>query len=127
MLSTTKMNKLTLFVVINNLCMINGFIANKPLQQIMITRALTTTFIETAATNVFDQSDIIKNIACDCEDHSKVFIYLGGVVCFGIIILNNNKDDKLKNIESYKSMKRMIQQIVFITLLLFGKGIESVF
>lgn len=127
MLSNTKMNTITLFIVINNLLMINGFISNKPLQQIMITRALTTTFIETAATNVFDQSDIIKNIACDCEDYSKVFIYLGGVVCFGIIILNNNKDDKLKNIESYKSIKKMIQQIVFITLLLFGKGIEGVF
>ena len=128
MSSNTKMNTIALFVIINNLSIVNGFIVKNQLRQIMITRALTTTLIETTATNVFDQSDIIKNIDCNCEDYSKVIFYLGGIVCFGILVLNNNntKDDKLNNIEYYKNIKRIIQQIVFIILLLFGKGIEGV-
>jgi hypothetical protein len=120
------MNTFIIIIFVNNIYIIDGFLINKPVRQIMVTRALTNTIIETVATNVFDQSDIIKNITCNCEDHSYLISYLLGMVCFSFVLLNNNKDTKLQNIEYYKNVKKMLQQFVFILLIVFGKGIESV-
>jgi hypothetical protein len=120
------MNTFIIIIFVNNIYIINGFLINKPVRQIMVTNALTNTIIETVATNVFDQSDIIKNITCNCEDHSYLISYLLGMVCFSFVLLNNNKDAKLQNIEYYKNIKKMLQQFVFILLIVFGKGVESV-
>ena len=120
------MNTFIIIIFVNNIYIIDGFLINKPVRQIMVTRALTNTIIETVATNVFDQSDIIKNVTCNCEDHSYLISYLLGMVCFSFVLLNNNKDTKLQNIEYYKNVKKMLQQFVFILLIVFGKGIESV-
>jgi len=120
------MNTFIIIIFVNNIYIINGFLINKPVRQIMVTRALTNTIIETVATNVFDQSDIIKNITCNCEDHSYLISYLLGMVCFSFVLLNNDKDTKLQNIEYYKNVKKMLQQFVFILLIVFGKGVESV-
>jgi hypothetical protein len=120
------MNTFIIIIFVNNIYIINGFLINKPVRQIMVTNALTNTIIETVATNVFDQSDIIKNISCNCEDHSYLISYLLGMVCFSFVLLNNNKDAKLQNIEYYKNIKKMLQQFVFILLIVFGKGVESV-
>jgi len=120
------MNTFIIIIFVNNIYIIDGFLINKPVRQIMVTRALTNTIIETVATNVFDQSDIIKNVTCNCEDHSYLISYLLGMICFSFVLLNNNKDTKLQNIEYYKNVKKMLQQFVFILLIVFGKGIESV-
>jgi hypothetical protein len=48
------------------------------------------------------------------------------MICFSFVLLNNNKDVKLQNIEYYKNIKKMSQQFVFILLIVFGKGVESV-
>lgn len=125
-LQNRMMNTFIVVIFVNNICMINGFLINKPVRQIMITRALTNTIIETVATNVFDQSDIIKNVTCNCEDHSYLISYLLGIICFSFVLLNNNKDAKLQNVEYYKNIKKMLQQFVFILLIVFGKGVESV-
>jgi hypothetical protein len=120
------MNTFIVIIFVNNVYIIDGFLINKPVRQIMVTRALTNTIIETVATNVFDQSDIIKNVTCNCEDHSYLISYLLGMICFSFVLLNNNKDVKLQNIEYYKNIKKMLQQFVFILLIVFGKGVESV-
>jgi hypothetical protein len=121
-------NIITVFIVTGSLLQsMDCFIIHNPLRQIIITRAISKTIVETMALNVVDESSIINDLSCNCDNHPYLSIYVVCFICFGYLFISNNKYDKMDNIKYYSNVKRKIRQFLFIMLLIFGKNINSVF
>jgi hypothetical protein len=101
------------------------FITNNPLRRIIISRAFTKTLVETMAMNVVDQSSIIHELTCSCEDHPYLTIYFVCFICFGYVFVIDNNQDKLEHIKYYSHIKKQIKQILLIIFLIFGKNLEN--
>jgi hypothetical protein len=114
-------------IVLFSLVGVNSFLIKAPLKQIAVTRAVTSTLTEALAVNVFDTSSIIRDLACDCEQHPYLPIYVGGFVIFGYLYnFNNNGGDKLSNIEFYANLKKNMRITLLVLFLILGKNVESV-
>jgi len=121
-------NTITVFIITSSLLQsMDCFIIHNPLRQIVITRAISKTIVETMAMNVVDESSIINDLSCNCDNHPYLSIYVVSFICFGYLLISNNKYDKMDNIKYYSNIKRKIRQFLFIMLLIFGKNINSVF
>uniref|UniRef100_A0A6C0HVG5 Uncharacterized protein n=1 Tax=viral metagenome TaxID=1070528 RepID=A0A6C0HVG5_9ZZZZ len=102
-----------------------GFITNDPLKRIALSRAFTKTFVETMALNVVDQSTIIHELTCNCQDHPYLTIYFASFICFGYMFVIDKNKDKLQDIKYYSHVKKTIKQILLIMFLIFGKNLEN--
>ena len=102
-----------------------GFITNDPLKRIAVSRAFTKTFVETMAFNVMDQSTIIHELTCNCEDHPYLSIYFASFLCFGYVFVIDKNEDKLQYIKYYSQVKKQIKQFLLIMFLIFGKNLEN--
>jgi hypothetical protein len=122
-----------------------------PLKQIAFTRALQTSVTEAIALNVFDQTSLIKEVSCGCNDYPKIAMYVAGFVVFGFISLQNNEDnvqrlDQMRDdqrsgrsgdnagrgspldaLDFYRKSKRMIRFVILFLLVIFNKGVENAF
>jgi len=101
------------------------FVTNNPLKKIIISRAFTKTIVETMAMNVVDQSSIIHEISCSCDEHPYLSIYFVSFICFGYLFVIDNNKDKLENIKYYSDTKKQIKQFLLIIFLIFGKNLEN--
>lgn len=108
-------------LIINTQC----FITNDPLKRIALSRAFTKTFVETMALNVVDQSTIIHELTCNCEDHPYLSIYFASFLCFGYMFVIDKNNDKLKDVKFYSNIKKQIKQFLLIMFLIFGKNLEN--
>ena len=102
-----------------------GFIKH-PLRQIVVARAVTTSITEALAVNVFDVSAVMHELACDCDQHPYLPVYVAGFICFTYLFAMNRNNDKLENVEFYSEMKKDLRKILFIAFLILGKNVESV-
>jgi hypothetical protein len=99
---------------------------NNPLKQIAITRALQSSVIEIITLNLFDQSSILQQIVCDCEDNKYLGIYVIGSLYFGYSFWTNlHSETKLTGIPAYSNNKRWIKQILLMLFLILGKDINN--
>ena len=121
-------NTIIIFIITGSLLQsMECFIIHNPLKQIIITRAISKTIVETMALNVVDESSIINDLSCNCQEHPYLSIYIMSFICFAYLFISDNKYDKMENIKYYSSIKRGVRQFLFIMLLIFGKNINSVF
>jgi hypothetical protein len=117
--------QITLLYLMGMVLNTRGFVTNDPLKRLAVSRAVTKTFLETMAMNVMDQSTIIHELSCNCQEHPYLTIYFASFVCFGYLIIIDKNKDKLQDVKYYSDMKKRIKQILLITFLIFGKNIEN--
>jgi len=105
---------------------VGGFLIRQPLRQIVAARAVTTAITEALAVNVFDVSAVMHELACDCEQHPYLPVYVAGFVCFTYLFAMDRNNDKLESVEFYAEMKKSLRQILFVSFLILGKNVEGV-
>jgi len=102
----------------------HGFVfPENPLKKIIFNRALTTSFSEKLALDVFDGSALIHQLTCNC-DHQVLGLYVVGAMYLfwsGRVL----DDKKLQNIEYYTKYKRTIKQIMLVFFLIFTKNVDN--
>ena len=104
---------------------VEGFI-NNPLRQIVVTRALQSSMVEIITLNTFDQSAILQQLVCDCEENKYVWVYLASSIYFGYSFWNNlQSDSKLANVPAYSESKRWIKRLLIVLFLILGKDINN--
>jgi len=109
-------------------CLVSGvhsFLTPARLRQIAISRAVVSSLTETLAVNVFDISAVIHEVACDCEQHPYLPLYVGGFVVFSYLYVVKGGDDKLTTVLFYSDFKRKIRAFLLICFLILGKNIEN--
>lgn len=105
---------------------VEGFLIKHPLKQIVLMRAVSTSITEALAVNVFDISAVMHELACDCEQHPYLPVYVAGFICFTYLFVVDRNNDKLESVEFYAEMRKSLRQILFVSFLILGKNIESV-
>ena len=103
-----------------------AFFPKGPLQQIAISRAVTSTITEALALNVFDMSALMHQIECDCEGHPYLPIYAAGFVTFSYLYFVRNNDDRLQKNTFYSNTKQCLRFSLLLMFLLLGKNVENV-
>ena len=101
------------------------FVPRNPLRQIVVSRALTSTITEALAVNVFDVSATVRQVACDCDEHPSLAIYLIGFVVFTYLYTVKNNGDRLMTVEYYSKLKKNMRFWFFILFLIMGKNIDN--
>jgi hypothetical protein len=103
----------------------NAFIAN-PLKRIVVTRAIQSSVVEIVTLNSFDQSAILQQFVCDCEQNKYLGFYVLGSLYFGYRFWNNLEyDSKFSEIPTYTKSKRYIKHILLMLFLILGKDINN--
>lgn len=101
------------------------FVPRNPLRQIAASRALSSTITEALAVNVFDVSAIVRQIACDCDEHPSLAIYITGFVVFTYLYTVKNNGDRLMSVEYYSRLKKNLRLCFFILFLILGKNVDN--
>ncbi len=102
-----------------------AFLSNGSLKKIVLSRAITTTITETIALNVFDVSALVHEIACDCDSHPFLPIYVVGFVTFGYLYFVNGANDRLKKVYFYTNMRQNLRFVLLTLFLVLGKNVEN--
>ena len=101
---------------------------NNPLRNIAINRALQSSVVEIVTLNLFDQSQIMQHVLCNCEENKFLGLYMIGSIYFGFSFWKNmDSEMKLSNIPVYSISKKHIKQVLLLLFLILGKDINSVF
>jgi hypothetical protein len=101
-----------------------AFLATGPLRKIVLSRAVTSSLTEALALNVFDVSALVHEIACDCDTHPYLPVYVGGFVTFSYLYIKGG-DDRLKNIDFYSNVKQTLRFVLLSLFLVLGKNLEN--
>lgn len=100
---------------------------NNPLRNIAINRALQSSVVEIVTLNLFDQSQIMQHVVCNCEENKFLGLYVIGSIYFGFSFWKNmDSEMKLSNIPEYSVFKKHIKQILLLLFLILGKDINNV-
>ena len=102
-----------------------AFFPKGPLQQIAISRAVTSTITEALALNVFDLSALMHQLECECENHPYLPIYVAGFVTFSYLYFVRNSDDRLQKNTFYSNTKQNLRFSLLLMFLLLGKNVEN--
>jgi len=114
---------IVLFYIINP---VQGFLNNNPLKKIALTRALQSSVMEIITLNVFDQTSLLQQLVCDCEENKYLGVYVIGSVYFGYCFWTNlHSESKISNVPSYYNSKRWIKQLLLMLFLILGKNINN--
>lgn len=114
-----------LSLLLSTLLGTHALLSKPPLKQIVLSRAVASTIAETLALNVFDTSAIIHELACDCEQHPNLPVYLGGFLVFSYFYVMNGDEDRLARIEFYSKFKRNMRITLLTAFLILGKSVEN--
>jgi len=114
---------IVLFYIINPM---QGFLNNNPLKQIAVNRAFKSSIMEIITLNVFDQTSLLQQIVCDCEENKYLGVYVIGSLYFGYCFWSNiQSESKISNVPSYYNSKRWIKQFLLMMFLILGKNINN--
>jgi hypothetical protein len=103
----------------------NAFI-NNPLKRIVVTRAIQSSVVEIITLNSFDQSAILQQFTCNCQENNFLGLYVLGSLYFGYNFWNNLQcDSKLSNIPTYTKSKRYMKHLLLMLFLILGKDIKN--
>lgn len=117
---------------------VDGFSFNNPLKRIIMTKAITTTFVENISAEFFDTSTMVQHVFMGINSNYLV-LYLIGYYWFNVHtkdeIIKKYKymdEDKLKerklmSFESYTITKKIVRQFMIICLLILTKNIDRVY
>ena len=104
-----------LTVLLYGIYPVEGFLNNNPLKQIAITRALQSSVLEIITLNIFDQSSILQQLVCDCEENKFLGVYFIGSLYFGYSFWANiHTETKLTSVPVYYNNKRWIKQLLLM-------------
>lgn len=129
----------TCLIICTSFIQSQGFIQIKSkLQNIIATRAAYNTFIEKLSTNIIDDTinqvtiDHVLNLYNPISYMSHEFINL--LLTFSILLpllplfslyISRPNDEKIEDIEIYRTTKKQTSSLILIILLLFTKNIEA--
>ena len=103
----------------------NAFI-NNPLKRILVIRAIQSSVVEVITLNSFDQSAILQQFVCDCEENKYLGLYVLGSLYFGYSFWSNIQcDSKMLDIPTYAKSRRYIKHLLLILFLILGKDIKN--
>ena len=124
-----------LFCLLQLLPIIYGFnIRQSGLQNIIATRAFITTLTEKINTEIISDNNLLNEISnAQYSHHIEHMFYIAvytGILYGTIVYFTYNKDtaeqiEKLNNIEMFSNMKKKMNMLLIILILLFTKNIEN--
>ena len=124
-----------LFCLLQLLPIIYGFnIRQSGLQNIIATRAFITTLTEKINTEIISDTNVVGEISnAQYSNHIEHMFYVAvytGILYGTIVYFTYNKDtaeqiEKLNNIEMFSNMKKRMNMLLIILILLFTKNIEN--
>ena len=113
---------IVLFYIINP----SEGLMNNPLKRIAVNRALQSSVMEIITLNVFDQTSLLQQIVCDCDENKYLGVYVIGSVYFGYCFWTNlHSESKISSVPAYYNNKRWIKQLLLMLFLILGKDINN--